>query len=107
MVSATATAIAVSAGTAHSCAVLGDGQVFCWGANDQGQLGDGTTDARPLPAPVPSLTDVQQVAAGRAHTCARQRGGAIFCWGGNDAGQLGDGVTLQKTTPQMARLTCR
>jgi len=56
---------------------------------------------------VPSLADVAQVAAGRAHTCARQRGGAIFCWGGNDAGQLGDGLALQKTTPQMARLTCR
>jgi alpha-tubulin suppressor-like RCC1 family protein len=99
-------AATVTAGGAHSCAALTDGRVFCWGANDQGQLGDGDNVPSLVPVPVPALTAVVQVAAGRAHTCARQRDGAVWCWGGNDSGQLGDGRALQKTTPQLGRMTC-
>ena len=55
--------------------------MLCWGANDAGQLGDGTTQGRARPAPVPGLADVVQIAAGAAHTCARLGDGTVRCWG--------------------------
>ena len=99
-------ALAVAAGSTHSCAALTDGRVFCWGANDQGQLGDGENAPSLVPVRVLALSDIVQVAAGRAHSCAREGGGDIWCWGSNDSGQLGDGLALQKTTPQLERMTC-
>jgi len=91
----------------HRCAVTTDGKVWCWGANDQGQLGSGPAGTNAAaPALVTALTDAVQVVAGARHTCARRRDGAIWCWAANGAGQLGDGVTLQRNTPQLDRLAC-
>lgn len=85
-------ATAVSAGVAHSCALLADGTVMCWGSNRFGQLGDGTTGGRPTPDRVIGLAEkVVEVAAGDHFTCARSEGGGVWCWGWNDLGQLGQG----------------
>jgi alpha-tubulin suppressor-like RCC1 family protein len=83
-------ATAIAAGEAHSCAVLADGGVACWGANEAGQLGDGTTTDRHTPVAVVDLKHVVEVAAGGHHTCARMNDGSVACWGSNYFGQLGD-----------------
>ena len=92
----------VATGAAHTCA-LADGRVWCWGANQVGQLGDGLADVRPLPAPVALLdggdAQVQHIAAGFAHTCAVRADGSAWCWGANQSGQLGEGTTSNINVP--------
>ena len=78
----TNTIAALDAGGDHACLVRkGDGAVWCWGRNDDGQLGDGTRTPRPLAVRVPSLT-ATAVAAGQRHTCVvrdgKSDGGAAF-----------------------------
>ncbi|HVY39747.1 MAG TPA: RCC1 repeat-containing protein [Polyangia bacterium] len=97
-------AVEVSAGGAHSCAALKDGRIFCWGANESGQLGDGTWADRARPAPVPGATGT--VEAGQAHTCAFTADGHAACWGADNSGQLGDGVTLTISAPQLTQVAC-
>ncbi len=93
--------LGIDTGEEHACALLGDGSVECWGANNHGQLGDGTTTSRTTPAPVPGLSGVLAVAAGGAHTCALMADYSIECWGDNSHGQLGDGTTADVVaTPQ-------
>ncbi|HXJ66598.1 MAG TPA: hypothetical protein VNN79_22800, partial [Actinomycetota bacterium] len=92
LVSDISTATAISAGGDHTCALLADQTVMCWGANNVGQLGDGTTIDRALPVAVDGLTGVSQISSGRAHTCALADQGAgnrVWCWGSNSFGQLG------------------
>lgn len=85
-----AVAIQVVVGWAHSCALMADRTVSCWGWNHWGQLGLGDASNRDSPAQVPGLAGVDEIAAGAAHTCARI-GGAVKCWGSNYYGQLGNG----------------
>src|SRR5262249_12283496 len=69
--------------------------VACWGANEHGQLGDGTELSHWLPRVprvVKGLTDAVEIAAGYQHSCARLSDDTVRCWGNNDAGQLGDGT---------------
>ena len=61
---------AIAAGRAHTCALTTGGGVRCWGANDSGQLGDGSTTNRLRPPDADVLSGVKAVAAGGAHTCA-------------------------------------
>ncbi len=82
-------ATALTTGNAHTCALLTDGTVHCWGANYRGQLGDGTTTFRSAPVRVEGLSGVVAIAAGDRHTCALRRDGVVWCWGANDLGQLG------------------
>jgi alpha-tubulin suppressor-like RCC1 family protein len=80
-------------GGGHACAVVGDHKLFCWGANNAGQLGLGDNQNNRLtPTPV-DLPDVVEVATGSEFTCARLVTGAIRCWGRNHRGQLGNGAT--------------
>ena len=93
---------ATAAGPYHTCSVTTGGAVFCWGGNQFGQLGDGTTVPafRPTPAPVNGLASgVVALTAGYYHTCALTSGGAVACWGANFNGRLGDGTTTDRLTP--------
>lgn len=77
----------------HTCALLADGAVSCWGNNSFGQLGDGSTANRAAPVAVSGLTNVAELTVGGRHSCARLDDGRIECWGWNSHGQLGDGHT--------------
>ena len=85
-------ATAVTAGYQHTCAVLADRRVACWGENADGQLGFDGGGMHLRPTIVRDLTQVDLVAAGRATTCALRSGGAVLCWGSNQYGELGRGV---------------
>jgi alpha-tubulin suppressor-like RCC1 family protein len=91
-------ASAVAAGTAHTCA-LADGRVWCWGANQVGQLGDGSDESHVVPTLLPTLSGVVALAAGAYHTCASKDDGGVVCWGANDRGQLGEGTTSNIGVP--------
>jgi alpha-tubulin suppressor-like RCC1 family protein len=81
----------ISAGSWHGCAALIDGMVKCWGLNDHGQLGDGTTIDRSIPTNVKGLGGIANVvSAGEKHTCAVIHE-QTKCWGWNNFGQIGDG----------------
>ncbi len=78
-----------------------DTRLFCWGRNNKGQLGDGTTQNRDAPVEVngSNQKDFKQVDIGYAHTCGTTHDDKVFCWGENLFGQLGDGTTTQRNTP--------
>ena len=87
------TATALDAGSYHTCAILQDATVDCWGLNDYGQLGDGTQTNSSTPVAVGGVRDVATVTGGGFHTCARLGDGTLRCWGRNIEGQLGDQAT--------------
>ncbi|WP_019070612.1 RCC1 domain-containing protein [Streptomyces hokutonensis] len=90
----------IAAGCNHSIAVTGaDNRLKTWGQNTSGQLGDGTTDYRITPVPVPALTGVQLVAGGREHTMVLLSDNTVRSWGANSSGQLGNGTTTESSTP--------
>ena len=111
----------IAAGSFHTCAVLTDDSVWCWGANNFGQLAQPTTPGPDTctdgggdmvacsrrPIAVAGLTMVRQLALGRFHSCALRMGGAVSCWGLNDSGQLGLGMVddLPHTTPAALAIT--
>ena len=95
--------VALGTGSAHSCVVLTDTSVRCWGANTSGQLGAGTLTDSPLAVAVQdsatgtALTTALSVAAGGGHSCAVLADTTARCWGANGSGQLGDGTTTART----------
>lgn len=92
-------AAVLTSGNTHTCAITSGGSLWCWGSNNSGQLGDGTTTDRPNPAATIGLDDVVDVDGGGLYTCAVLRNGTINCWGTNNYGQLGDGTTTSRNTP--------
>lgn len=84
-------------GTTHYCARTRQGEVFCWGSNSNGQLGDGTTIDRNVPVKVERLPEAVQIVAGSFFNCALVRDGRVLCWGSNEWGQLGDGDRRERT----------
>lgn len=94
---------AIAAGQMHTCALVDSGAVLCWGANENGQLGDGSTTDSIVPATMDNLPDtITAIAAGQMHTCALASNGNVFCWGNNSNGQLGDGNFLTDSNRPVA-----
>lgn len=91
----------IAAGASHVLALKGDGTVWSWGANWNGQLGDGSTADRSTPAQVPGLANVVAIGAGQHQSFAVTRDGAVWAWGWNYYGQLGDGTYSLRTTPTL------
>lgn len=92
---------AIGAGVSHACAVRDDGTAWCWGSNNFGQLGDGSTTDRDAPVQVaaPGLPKLVAIAGGLEHTCAVGADKTVWCWGHNNVGQLGNGSTSDEHAP--------
>lgn len=92
-------ALAASGGVfAHSCAI-NRGEVWCWGDNSSGQLGNGSAGAAGSPVRAVGVSSAIGVATGNLHSCAVGLGGGVQCWGGNVNGQLGDGTATDRPAP--------
>ena len=104
----------VSLGAGFGCALLNDRTVWCWGRNDENQLGYESADLCPerlssgqtralachmYPLQVVGLAGADAVTAGGSHACARLTSGELRCWGGNSRGQLGNGSALPSRAP--------
>jgi serine/threonine protein kinase/alpha-tubulin suppressor-like RCC1 family protein len=89
----------VSGGGLHTCELDSQGGALCWGNNDRGQLGKGTTARDPGSAHVSGDLAFTQIASGQDQTCGVSRGGTAYCWGANTYGQLGTGDAVDHSTP--------
>jgi cysteine-rich repeat protein len=99
------TAIDLGLGDDHSCVVLVDGTVACWGDDDNGQLGDGAAGVdNGVATLVPGLPVVVDVQGGQDDACAITELGEVWCWGDNADGQIGDGTAVDRPTPQLVAL---
>jgi len=95
--------VAISAGSGHSLALKSDGTVWAWGANTNGQLGDGTNGAgadksTPVQVLFMAGVTVTSISAGGTHSLALV-GGEVWAWGHNEFGQLGDNSTIDRNRP--------
>jgi len=106
------TAVALSTGRHHTCAILDNGSVSCWGAGYYGALGGGSggfdADNKYTPTPTSSLGNSTNsrtavaISSGNTHTCAILDNGSVSCWGSGDSGQTGNGATSQQNSPTLA-----
>lgn len=100
-------ATAVSLGRAHSCAILDDRRVFCWGLNGKARVGVEEAGASFVPRPVPGALghhfEATTLAVGGAHACAIGPTGAASCWGHNRLGQCGQDPTPDGGLPEVPR----
>ncbi len=95
-----AAALQVATGPGHACAALTDGSVWCWGLNNDGQLGNNTTkNAKKNPVQALGVAGAVAVGAGIYHSCALLASGGMMCWGDNASGQLGNGTTNTSDVP--------
>jgi prepilin-type N-terminal cleavage/methylation domain-containing protein len=83
----------------HSCALLSNGTVKCWGANWDGQLGDGSTTERSTPVTVAGIAGAVAIDTSHSHTCVVLSDGTAKCWGANWNGELGNGTTTASLVP--------
>ncbi|MBF0539651.1 MAG: hypothetical protein HQL03_15520, partial [Nitrospirae bacterium] len=90
---------AIAAGYGHTIVLKGDGTVWAWGWNGEGQLGDGTTTNRSLPVQVNGLSGVTAIAAGSHYSVALKGDGTVWAWGYNGHGELGVGTTTNSNKP--------
>ena len=91
--------VQISAGHGHTCAVSTQHVAFCWGGNDDGELGTGDTAHSQRAQPVAGGVSFLAVSAGWSHTCGVTPGGTAYCWGANAAGQLGNGTRAMSRVP--------
>jgi Regulator of Chromosome Condensation (RCC1) repeat protein len=92
-------AAAIVAGGDHSCALDTAGQAWCWGDNQEGELGDGTTSERLFAVVVSGGHTFTSLASGAYHTCGIAGDGAAWCWGRNTSGEVGDGSAGDRLAP--------
>lgn len=91
--------LALRGGSEFSCGFSTAGTLYCWGRNNRGQLGNGSTADRSTPGPVASGLPFQGIGLGAEHACGLATTGAAYCWGLNGGGQLGDGTTANRPVP--------
>jgi cysteine-rich repeat protein len=92
-------------GDDHSCVVLSNGTVACWGDDDNGQLGDGVADVdNSVATLVPGLAAIVDVESGEDTVCALDGLGQVYCWGDNIDGQVGIGSVIDAPSPQLVAL---
>jgi alpha-tubulin suppressor-like RCC1 family protein len=101
--------IAIAAGSSHSLFLTKDGRVWATGRNNEGQLGDGTTQDRSIVVPVVKadgspFDSVIAIAAGHLHSLFLRQDGSVWAVGNNDAGQLGDGTLQRRLTPVQVKM---
>lgn len=91
----------VDGGATHTCAIRSTGKLYCWGADDSGQLGDGgaNTDVS-SPVRITTVDGWRSVSAGGSHTCAIRYSGKLYCWGSDTSGQVGDGSQIGADRPR-------
>ena len=95
-------AIAISAGHFHTCVILDNGEVSCWGQDASGRLGNGGTSTINTPTLTASLGDGRtavSISSGSLHTCAVLDNGNVSCWGSGLRGGLGNGDTASRYIP--------
>jgi alpha-tubulin suppressor-like RCC1 family protein len=89
----------MSVGGEHACAIDTEGVAYCWGANEAGQVGNGTAPNYSRPRRVVLPRQLSVISAGGKHTCAVAEGGELYCWGNNSEGELGIGRALSSSPP--------
>lgn len=94
-------------GKNHTCGIRADGTTECWGYNEYGQLGDGSTEDRLSPVAVAGGIGFDAVSGAAGHTCGLTQDGIAYCWGRNDYGELGTGNQSSSTTPAMVATSLR
>jgi hypothetical protein len=94
-------AVDIDAGFEGTCAILDDGSAWCWGRNESGEVGDGTTENRFVPTAVVGLpSSAISISRGHDHACAVLDDGGAWCWGDNLVGELGTGRTAGSATSE-------
>lgn len=90
----------VYGGHEHTCGIVSSGAAYCWGRNDFGQIGDGTSGgSKTTPTAVAGGLTFRKLSLARTHTCGLTTTGAMYCWGDNTKYQLGDGTNVAKLSP--------
>ncbi|MFA7209793.1 MAG: hypothetical protein WC120_06000, partial [Parcubacteria group bacterium] len=95
----------IIAGNSNTCALNNGGLAYCWGNNNFGQVGDGTTNSTFLPVQIMdddgigNLTEISQISAGNYHMCAVKTDGSLYCWGHSGYGETGDYSTNARLLP--------
>jgi alpha-tubulin suppressor-like RCC1 family protein len=95
---------AISGGWDHALARKSDGTAWAWGKNNDGELGDGTTNNSDVPILIPSLSNIVAVSGGDGHSSALSSDGTVWKWGKNDVGELGNGSTNGVPNPIPAKI---
>ncbi len=99
-----ATVKSISANYSYACAIASNDKAYCWGQNNYGQLGNGTTTNSATPVAVsqgamPAGATVKSISASLENTCAIASNDKAYCWGRNNVSQLGNGTNTNSTTP--------